>query len=139
MKDLEMKKQGLKRLEEARRLRQTLIFDESNIDMNISYRDAFTAIGDERTIEIMNSLLQDKEFGIDAARVLLGIWHRSSEKETDLQRIHSWPDFSVVLSAYERRQSGKIETTHKFAEEIMKIVGMIWESDLCEDSMIHAL
>ncbi|NLE90526.1 MAG: hypothetical protein GX602_06320 [Dehalococcoidales bacterium] len=139
MKDLDMRKQGLKRLEEARRQRRGLVFDESNIDMKLFYMKAFAAIGDERTIEIMESLLPDTELGKDAANVLLEIWRKPRIKGGALQRIHSWPDFSDVPDAYERRRSGKTEKTHQFAEEIMKIVGEIIETEPGEDRLAHAV
>jgi hypothetical protein len=138
-KDLDLRRQGLKRLEEARRKRRALVFNDSNIDFKSFYMKAFAAIGDERTIEIMKSFLPDAELGKDAAHVLLTVWRKSRIKEDDPQRIHSWPDFSEVPDAYERRQSGKTENTHQFAEEIMKIVGEITESEPGEVRLVHAL
>ena len=62
----------------------------------LQYRRAFSAIGDQQTVDSMKSYLWDPEFGIDAAHVLKSVWRKTQPKEDKSGFFTPWPDFVVV-------------------------------------------
>lgn len=104
----------------------------------LQYRRAFSAIGDEQTIQIMKGYLPDHDFGVDAACVLKAIWHNSHGPEDSSDSLWSRPEFSGVPDEYARRQAGEIET-HHFVHDILTVVADLIKPGKEEADYVHAL
>lgn len=113
--------------------------DNSHICWTIQYRNAFAAIGDERTVDAMKPYLPDPEFGFDAAHVLKEVWLKSQPKKDESGLMRSWPDFSVVPDAYKKRQSGTAEETHPLVEEIIAVIDDLTKPGANAADLNHAL
>lgn len=59
------------------------------------YRATLAAIGDEQVSSLMKAYLPDLRFGVEAAHVLLDMWHRVNPSQAD-RRLHVWYDYSGV-------------------------------------------
>ena len=103
------------------------------------YKDAFAAIGDQKTVDAMKSYLRNPEFGFKAARVLKSVWRKSQPKEDKSGFLKSEPDFSVVPESYRKRQAGECEDTHLFVNDIVDAIDDLIKPGADESDLRHAL
>jgi hypothetical protein len=103
------------------------------------YRDAFSAIGDQQTVDAMKTYLPDLEFGFDAALVLKELWKKSQPKEAEPGLARSWPDFSVVPDAYKKRRSGTEKQTYPLVNDIIAAIEALIKPDADDADLNHAL
>lgn len=102
------------------------------------YQQAFTKIGGEITITLMETYLKNLDFGTSAARVLSNLWntkHPSDKKKL----FSSWPDFSEVkLRRLQRELPNNVLSTCDVAESIFRAVAeLITVQD--DAAQLHAL
>jgi len=136
--DLIRRKRAMEELLDARK-NGIHIQNDAHMCWNLQYRDAFAAIGDERTVQIMKAYLPSHDFGIDAACALQAIWKKTQPVENESGRIRSWPDFSVVPDEFTKRQSGAEGETHVFVNDMLTVVDSLINSSGEESDCKHAL
>lgn len=132
--DLVRKKHAL---EEQKKGRQ--IQNDAHMCYTPQYRNAFSAIGDEQTVDAMKTYLPDLEFGFDAAHVLKDVWQKSQPQKDKSGVIRSWPDFSMVPDAYKKSQTGIIEKTHPFVNDIVSAIQGLIKQGAEDTQLKHAL
>lgn len=115
------------------------IQNDAHVSWTLQYQRAFTAIGDQQTIDAMKTYLRNPEFGFEAAHVLKAIWWETQPTEGESGFLRSWPDFSVVLEAYRKRQSGIDKETHPFVDNIIAAIDDLIKQGAPESDLIHAL
>lgn len=85
------------------------------------YGNAFSAIGDDRVVELMFGYLKDMQFGIQAAYVLKRIWDkRQNIYENKPPR--EWPNFRQAARFRRQRQIGGVTVPSPFAEVIFETI-----------------
>ena len=129
--DRTMRKRAREEQAEARR-RGRRVENDAQWCFNLAYRRAFAAIGDDRIVKAMRAYLPDKEFGIDAARVLRSVWLKERAQENDDERVRSWPDYSVVAENRRKRQGGGANVTHPLAEYLFAAIDNLIGSGAAE-------
>ena len=115
------------------------IQNDAYMSWTLQYRRAFAAIGDQQTIGAMKTYLRDPEFGFEAAHVLKAVWRETQPPQDESGFLRSWPDFSVVPEAYRKRQSGTVEETHPFVDDIDAAINDLIKSGAPEPDLIYAL
>ena len=136
--DLKRRKRARQEWLEARRQGRH-IQNNALMSWTLQYRRAFTAIGDQHTIDAMKNCLRDPEFGIDAAHVLKSVWRETQPPQDESGLLRSWPDFSVVPEEYRKRQSTTTEETHPFVDDIIAAINALIEPGAPEADLLHAL
>jgi len=91
---------------------------DSAMSYVLQFRQAFAAIGGERTSAIMEEYLRDPDFGFDAACVLKSIYDARHPAPTKDTRFVIWPDFSGVAVRRAERAKSRNATTPE-AETIL--------------------
>ena len=115
------------------------IQNDAHTIWTLQYQRAFAAIGDQQTVDAMRIYLRDPEFGFEAAHVLKAIWRESQPPQDKTGFLRSWPDFSVVPEAYRKRQSGTVEETHPFVNDMIAAIKELIKPDVGENNLICAL
>ena len=115
------------------------IQNDAHTNWTLQYQRAFAAIGDQQTVDAMRTYLRDPEFGFEAAHVLKAIWREPQPPQDKTGFLTSWPDFSVVPEAYRKRQSGAVEETHPFVDDIIAAIKELIKPDVGENNLIYAL
>jgi hypothetical protein len=72
------------------------------------YARALAAIGGDDVAKLMEGYLMDRQFGIEAARVLKAMWDQQQPQKDSLQNFTSWHDFSDVKARRRERKQGAI-------------------------------
>lgn len=138
---LRLLSEDLSRRRQAREAqRQGHISTDAYMDRSNQYRNAFAAIGDKQTNNAMKAYLRDPEFGVEAAHVLKSAQKDTSgptERKSDLSA--PWPNFSTIPEACRKRQSGEIDKTHPFFDEIISVINEITIPGASESDLDFAL
>jgi len=114
---------------------------EATVSYTNSYKDAFSAIGGDKVIQLMMQYLSDLDFGTDAAYVLKIIWDKqqgSYEKKAS----KTWPDFAEVAASNMRRRQqefGICEPLSPFAESIFSAIHDIYSANCGDKECRHVL
>jgi len=120
--DLARRKQAKKDYAKARQ-KGRHIDNDACMSWTLQYRRTFAAIGGDETVQIMKSYLTSPEFGVDAALVLKAVWKSSQAPEDEENKFpRSWPDFSEAAEQYAKRQSGQLQETQPFVDDILAVV-----------------
>ena len=138
LEDLKRRKQAQEEWQEARK-QGCQIQNDMRMSWTLQYQRAFSAIGDQQTINAMRTYLPDREFGLEAAHVLKAVWRKSQAPKDKSGFSDSWRDFSMVPEAYRNRRSGTIEDTHLFVDYIIKAINELIKSGTSQNNYIHAL
>lgn len=85
------------------------------------YKDAFSAIGGEKVIQLMIKYLPDLDFGIEAAYVLKIIWDKQ-QNDYEGKPFKSWPNFSEVSVCHQQRQQVVLSYESPFAKAIFSAI-----------------
>ena len=136
--DLIRLKQAQKEWLEARKQGRQ-IQNDARMRWALQYRRAFAAIGDPQTIDAMKTYLLDSEFGFEAAHVLKAVWQETQPPTNESGFMQSWPDFSLVPEAYNRRQSGTNKDTHILTDDIIAAIKDLIKSGAPESDLKLAL
>ena len=113
---------------------------EATICYSNIYKDAFSAIGGDKVIQLMLQYLSDLDFGIEAAYVLKIIWDKQ-QGNYERRALKPWPDFSEVAARHRRRQEEGIisEPQSPFAEAIFSAINDIKASNCTDKEHLHVL
>lgn len=98
----------------------------------LQYGAAFAAIGSEAVVAMMEGMLADPEFGIEAALVLRRIWtRRTGEQPAGIGKgtLASSPSYVGVAEARNRRRSGENQATPLAAALFLTIEELCRGSD----------
>lgn len=104
------------------------------------YKDAFSAISEDKVIQLMLQYLSDLDFGIEAAYVLKIIWDKQ-QGDYERKAFRPWPDFSEVAARHLRRQQEDVicESQSPFAETIFSVIHDINASNCTDKEYRHVL
>lgn len=94
--------------------------EHSHIVYTNLYAKAFSAIGDERVVELMIGYLTDTQFGNMAAHVLKGIWDK--QNDDGIKPFSEAPNFRQAAEIHRHRKTNGETTTSQFAEAIFAAV-----------------
>ena len=101
--------------EQAReaRARKQLGPADANHSYVFQYGAAFAAIGTDTVAEVMQEMLSDPDFGLEAARVLRLLWRAKSGQPQERPGVFgtTWPNYSYVSVARANRQQAKEAST----------------------------
>ena len=138
LEDLARRKRALEERSEAHKNGRT-IQNDAHMCWTLQYSRAFSAIGDDQTVQIMKAHLPNPDFGLDAAHVLKEVWKKSQFPEDERGFPRPFPDFSVVPEKYANRQSGIAGDTQVFVNDILGVVSDLIKPGAEDANYKHAL
>lgn len=122
--DLQTKSQGT---------RSAVIHDFRN-----QYRQAFSAIGGDKVIQLMKNYLSDMWFGVFAACVLSDIWNKG-DSVSKKKAFFPSNNFSEIKENRIKLQSSDLSRSCEISDEIFKIAADFSMDNKSESEKLHAI
>lgn len=101
------------------------------------YRQTFAAIGGEDVIALMKGYLPDLQFGVDAARVLLDLWH--IEHPIGERPLGGWYNYSNVRLHRINIEEKSHPQSSDFAEAIFEAATNYGKPEEAAEKQLHAI